>query len=113
MSIEQTDTIDAMFLSEDGTYVVLVAVDPLDWHEEVEAHIALLRDKLNYYLDYVVSGRLAREHPQLCDVPVAIWVMHHHAVIPRAENLYFQAKEVLGRQGIALVCERFVPEEDI
>jgi hypothetical protein len=61
MSIEDTQVIDIISMSKDGSSVTLTATDHLDWGGK--EHLMMIQDKLNSYLSFVESGEIFESYP--------------------------------------------------
>lgn len=63
MSIEDVRKIDAVGVSKrDRTVLLFMLSDHLDWEDET-AHLFLLQDKLNAYLDYIEAEEYSNLYP--------------------------------------------------
>ena len=104
MSVRETDTIDYIYLEEQGEAPVLVVSDPLGWTPpEEEPHIELLREKFNTQITFVNSGQLIQVWPEFRDGKV-VWVevAARCALSKRAEAFYQQAGGVMANANMKL-----------
>ena len=104
MSVQETDTIDYMYLEERGDAPVLVVSDPLGWSPAEETpHIELLTEKLNTQIAFVNSGQIVQVWPEFRDGEI-VWVevAAHCALSPRAEQFYHHAGGVLAEANMKL-----------
>jgi hypothetical protein len=62
MSLEKTDTVDAVGFETGTNSVVLTIADSWDWSDE-RAHLLALQAKLNCYLDFIEDGQLDECYP--------------------------------------------------
>ena len=72
MSVEHTDRIDAISETPDSK-IQLTISDHLDWSDE-DAHTSLLQDKIEAYLEFIETGQLAENYPDVLDKKIVISV---------------------------------------
>jgi hypothetical protein len=104
MSVQESDTIDYIYVEEDSEDPVLVVSDPLGWTPpEEEPHLGLLADKLSTQQVFVNSGQIAKVWPSFRDGKL-VWVevAGRCSLSARAEDFYRQAGEVLAESNIGL-----------
>ncbi|MGK3131398.1 DUF6572 domain-containing protein [Pantoea sp. C8B4] len=64
MSIEEKDKVDFINTSsEDNDLVLLGITDHLPWKKNVTEHLLLLQDKINNYINFVLSGQMIESFP--------------------------------------------------
>ncbi|MGX9362745.1 DUF6572 domain-containing protein [Pantoea ananatis] len=67
MSIEEINKIDFINTSnEDDELVLLGITDHLSWGDDVNEHLLLLQDKVNAYLNFILSGQMIELFPAAC-----------------------------------------------
>ncbi|MGG6195212.1 DUF6572 domain-containing protein [Pantoea allii] len=67
MSIEEINKIDFINTSnEDDELVLLGITDHLLWGGDVNEHLLLLQDKVNAYLNFILSGQMIELFPAAC-----------------------------------------------
>lgn len=73
MSIEEKDKVDFINTSnEDNELVLLGITDHLPWKININEHLLLLQDKINNYINFILSGQMiesfpaAREKNKIC-----------------------------------------------
>lgn len=104
MSVQETDTVDYIYLDERKDTPVLVVSDPLGWTPPEEApHLDLLTDKLNTQIAFVNTGQIVQVWPDFRDGAV-VWVevAGRCALSPRAEAFYQRAGSVMDRANMRL-----------
>jgi len=57
MSLEKTDTVDAVGVENDSLQAVLTIADSWDWTEE-QKHLSALQAKLNAYFGFIECGQI-------------------------------------------------------
>ena len=101
MSVEDTDKIDIITTSEDGS-VTLFITDHLPWGDG--EHLLALQAKLNRYLEFVESGQHL-EHDVAPDAPVRIKVVAKFPPDQEGEQFWVKAGEITAPMGLALTYE--------
>jgi hypothetical protein len=86
MSIEDTQTVDAIGTESDGT-IVLTISDHLEWNDE---HLYLLQEKINSYLSFVESGEIYEVYAAAKDGEIKINVVCKYQ--PTTEGTSFLSK---------------------
>ena len=86
MSIEDTQTVDAIGTESDGT-VVLTISDHLEWNDE---HFYLLQEKINSYLSFVESGEIYETYATAKDSDIKINLVCKYQ--PTTEGASFLSK---------------------
>ena len=104
MSVQETDTVDYVYLEEDRAAPVLVVTDPLGWGPaEAGLHIALLTGKLETQMAFVRSGRIVELWPEFREGKrVWVEVAARCALSPMAEEFYSHARDVMAETNIGL-----------
>lgn len=64
MSIEQSNVVDFINISNDQNIAYASISDHLDWTENEEKHLILLQNKINNYLAFFESGEIERRFPE-------------------------------------------------
>ncbi len=103
MSLKNPNQLDAAALSEDGELILLLADDAL-WDAE-EPHLALLQEKLNYYLFFIESGQSRKIYPDAEIASARIEIHFSEQPTPFAEFYLEDVKKLLAEQNIALEWE--------
>ena len=101
MSIEQTNVVDFIGVDRTSGEVVLTLTDAIDWDDQ-EAHLRLLKAKLESYLAFVEAGEILESYPDARGRPVRIDVIFRVQPIPAAIQLLDRAKEVGGDIGVSV-----------
>lgn len=52
MSVVDNNTVDGVALTDDGTGIILLITDHLDWNSEYQ-HLLMLQEKINAYISFV------------------------------------------------------------
>ena len=71
MSVRETDKIDAFAVDKKAQRVFLSIIDPLAWDSN-DVHLFALQEKINTYLYFIESGKLAECLPESKDCDIAI-----------------------------------------
>jgi hypothetical protein len=96
-------TINHIFASSDGQEYVLVLVVSHRWHEPTT--IAGLQDRIELAYEYIVSGELARAHPDSASAKKRIAIEYIHNADKAAKAFFQEAAALLAEQGIAFQAE--------
>jgi uncharacterized protein YtpQ (UPF0354 family) len=75
MTVEKADVIDIVVHNPRSNEVLLVMVEGRDWGR-VPGAVAQLHTKFRLYAEYLLSGALARQYPDLERIPVTIRLDH-------------------------------------
>ena len=105
MSVEDTRKIDAVAMDKNPTDVTLLISDHLDWVEDEGAHLLLLQNKLNAYLEFIESGELVQKVPRSAGLPVIILVDAKFPLSPAAQKFFDLAKGAVKEVGVSLDFE--------
>jgi hypothetical protein len=88
------------FDSASGEYVLIIsAMD--DWDDSEEEQ-ALLLQKINNYLNFVIDGGLSEHFPQSKGKPTRIQIDSAAALSPNAARIVTQAQALLLQHGVRL-----------
>jgi hypothetical protein len=87
MSVNQTDTIDIIGTTPGGK-VALTISDHHFWDEPL--HLQLLQDKINAYLQFIESGQILDDYP---DLPVS--TEQRFAAMVAEEQVLNDSKSIL------------------
>ena len=98
MTVEQTDAIDFISLSPDGSRVVLTISDHLDW-EDGEKHASALQTKIYRYLDFVDHGELLVTYPKAVDKQVVIAIRGREPLTAYGERFLENVRKIAGDEG--------------
>lgn len=101
MSLDNTDSIDALGTDISDGQTVLTIVDGWDWHDE-RAHLVALQCKLNTYFAFVESDQIAEVEPARRDKGVRVEVIFRHAPSDSAVALLKTAEFVARPLGIGV-----------
>jgi hypothetical protein len=100
--ISELNKIDFLTKPHHENRIIMVVTDHLDWTEHEGEHLLMLQQKLNNYLYYIESGRLAVDYPQYKDMPVSIQVAGKFPLSQEAEKFYSLAKARAAELGFSL-----------
>lgn len=106
MSVEQPRVIDVVSIETKSGHVLLTVSDHLEWGD-VNAHMRILQDKLNYYLAFVQSGEILQSYPRAAGRPVMIEVIFKHPPLPEATKLLQRTKQIIESAGFGFRWEHF------
>jgi hypothetical protein len=104
MSVQETDTIDYIYLEERSEAPVLVVSDPLGWGPAEEApHIELLTEKLNTQIAFVNTGQIVQVWPEFRDGRI-VWVevAARCSLSQRGQAFYQHAGSVMAEANMKL-----------
>lgn len=105
MTISDTQTVDLVSIEKGSGAVVLTVSDHLDW-ETPEAHMQLLEDKLNTYLQFVESGQIGEVQADAASRKKIIRVVGKYGLTSEAVAFFHAASEQLRGTGIELTFVR-------
>lgn len=71
LNIEKTDVIDALAASDDGSALIMVILDGMDWHDE-HRHLILLQEKINNYIAYIESKQYTERYPSVTAIEINV-----------------------------------------
>ncbi|PXV73503.1 DUF6572 domain-containing protein [Pantoea sp. PNA 03-3] len=67
MSIEEVNKVDFINASDEDDELVLLGItDHLSWEDDINGHLLLLQDKVNAYLNFILSDQMRELSPALC-----------------------------------------------
>ena len=101
MSIEDTQTVDAIGTEPDGT-VVLTISDHLEWNDK---HLQLLQEKLNCYLAFVESGEINETYPAAKDSDIKINVICKYEPTTDGKSFLSKCEEIITQAGFGFGYE--------
>ncbi len=107
MSIEQTDVIDFIGVSESDNEVVLTISDHLEWGSDTQNHLLLLQEKINSYLSFIEGGQLLESYPDSEGKKPIISIVGQYPLNSEAESFINQVKPIVHDAGMALRFEVF------
>jgi hypothetical protein len=99
MAVNETTIIDVISIDKDRG-IILTISDHLAW-ADCETHLAMLKEKINTYCQYVESGQLYDEYPNFRDrLPTIYLVLFHD---PPADGVEFllAVRELLEKEGLS------------
>ena len=102
MAVDEPNKIDFTVISKDRTYVMLIVVDHLDWHENEGEHLLMLQDKLNTYLEFIEGGELVQNMPHAAGLPVIISIYGKYPLSSEAARFVELAKGTVAGAGFSL-----------
>jgi hypothetical protein len=100
--ISELNKIDFLTKPHDEARISLIVTDHLAWTENEGEHLLMLQQKLNNYLYYIESGRLAVDYPQYKDMPVTIEVIGKFPLSEEAAKFYSLATARTAELGFSL-----------
>lgn len=100
MALHDTSTIDALGVEDSGT-LVLSLMDEVDW-QDPQAHWHHLTDKLNSYLNFLVSGEVLEHHPDAVSGRVRVDVIFKYPPPDEVTVALGYSQKLVGMQGYAL-----------
>lgn len=101
MSILESNKIDIVASRPDSNVVMLMITDTLEWGN-LEMHARLLKEKINFYLDFLDSGELRRlKKPRIPEKPeIRISLATREKPTPKAEEFLVEVRSFLLGVGI-------------
>jgi len=109
MSLEQTNTVDAIGIEKGTENVILTITDSLDWSSEHD-HLLLLQEKLNAYLCFVESGEIKETYPQAHGRSVVIQVITQYPIPETVLPFFQRAMTAVEQAGIGFKFSQWVAE---
>jgi hypothetical protein len=97
MSIDQTDTIDAISTSAEGK-IILTISDHYPWSDDW--HLQLLQNKINAYLQFIESGQIFDNYPNAARRDLIIETVIKFEPTVSATLFLEKAKKVITKAGI-------------
>lgn len=110
MTITDSTSVDVMGLNDRGE-VVMIIWDPLDWSscdadlESAAFHADLLKKKVEFYIAFFESGKLADELPAAEGRNVVIKVAAKHPMTARAQENFGELQNIITARGVSLRFE--------
>lgn len=116
MSIVETNKVDIVAIRPNSQVVKLVIADHLSW-DNLNNHCRLIQDKINTYLEFIVSGQLdCQKYPSVPENP-KIYISIAMKQEPTDGALVFlrRVEEFLCREGIKfeIECRESDSEQDL
>lgn len=103
MSLEESNKLDGVALSEDGALVMLL-IDSLDWEDEYE-HLYALQNKINCYIHYCENGQY-KTFTRGKEPTYAIIEIHFlYEPVETAIQFLNRVQEQIGELGIKITCQ--------
>jgi hypothetical protein len=102
MSLEQTNTVDAIGTADDR--VLLTIIDSLNWDNET-LHLTLLQEKLNAYLRFIESGEIDKVYPSAVGRARVISVIARYEPTTSGFEFLKNAQASIGRAGFEFMFE--------
>ena len=99
MSVEDTETLDAIGLEEATGTVTLTIADHLTW-DDTAGHLELLARKLEAYVQFVESGQLVALEPRAVGRKVLVQVYAHHPLPQTGAEFFAEAEATLSLNSI-------------
>ena len=105
MTIGEPNRIDIVGEHPDGTRVLLVIVDELDW-SDVDAHERALQAKVNAYLEFIESGQLVETAPSAGHgAKIEIRLVLRHQPNARGQDFLERVGKFLEQEGYGFSSE--------
>ena len=96
---DNLNKVDLVALKGDDPVVRLVALDDLDWINEL-CHLTALQEKLNTYLAFVESGQLSKQFPESIGKRVRIELIFQHSPYSANQHTFLaKANQVITDAG--------------
>lgn len=93
MSLENSNTVDALGIEKETGSAVLTIADAWDWEDE-RKHLIALQAKLNAYLNFIESGQLVESLPSSESLVVVIDVLFKYPIAKSGIDLLNRAAAV-------------------
>ncbi len=107
MTIEDKGVIDFIGVDKESGLIGLLISDHLQWNADKNA---LLKDKINAYLDYIESGELESTYPDVAGRGVYIELVHHHEPNENGKRVLSMVKEICEQCGVTFSWSQWVKE---
>ena len=100
MSVTDRNVID--FAHVDDDKITLCISDHIPWKDDlVRAHLEVLQDKINDYLDFITSGQIYEQYGNENKIP-NIKIIFCYEITGEVENYLNQVKNILHQDGCEL-----------
>jgi hypothetical protein len=103
MSIDNTQIVDLIGTSRDGTEVTLTISDHLEWGDN--SHLLLLQEKLNTYVRFIESGEIHTTYPTARDKALRINVVCKYPPDDKGQWFLSKARKMVTDVGLDLTYE--------
>jgi hypothetical protein len=107
MTIEDKSVIDFIGTDKESGLVGLLISDHLEWSLDKRN---LLKDKVNAYLDFIESGALDENYPDVKGRGVYIELVHHYEPNDHGKQLLTKIKEISAQCGVTFTWSQWVKE---
>jgi hypothetical protein len=109
MPLENPGVVDFIGTDKATGAVVLTVADAWDWSDE-PAHLELLKDKLNTYLEFIESGQLEEEYPDAAGRARRVDIVAKHPLPSDAAAFLANAAQTMREgYGVTLIHRVLAP----
>lgn len=102
MTVEQTNSIDAIGVKAMTGDLCLTISDHLEWGGDENEHFLLLQQKLNTYLRFIESGEMVQVYPDSKGRSVVIDVVCKYAPSNSATGFFLKLVDAIDGAGVKL-----------
>lgn len=113
MSVEQLDKVDFISFDKKSGDVWLTISDHLAWDKGEDEHLLVLQEKINGYLQFILSGDLLKEVPTARGHQVVINVHGKFPLSSKAEHFYRKAADFVEKAGYKLQFVLYTPDMEM
>ncbi|MDD3744247.1 MAG: hypothetical protein PHX54_11540 [Lentimicrobiaceae bacterium] len=90
MSVENIHVIDTISVDTENR-IVLTISDHLKWNNK---HLVLLQNKINSYIDFIESGQIYEQYPDIKEEQIVISVATKYAPNKEAESFFKEVSKI-------------------
>lgn len=96
MSLDHTDSVDAIGVERGSGHVILTIADSWDWSDETN-HLLALQKKLNAYFAFIESGEICTAYPKAAGEQLVIEVIFRYPVSAAVQQFLSKAAIVAAK----------------
>ena len=111
MSIIETNIIDGIVYNKKLGLFYLIVADHMAWDED--QHLALLKNKLEVYINYIESGQFIKENPKALNKKPIILVLAKYSFDSSALAFLEQVKNMMKQMNIELEYRMWTEEDEL
>lgn len=105
MSLESTDSVDAIGIDRETGYIVLTIADAWEW-SDITAHLQALQAKLNAYFEFIESGQIWESYPSAKQRQLVIDIVMRFPP-PSAANQFLSKATVVAKELNVILRHRY------
>ncbi|RSD27812.1 DUF6572 domain-containing protein [Mesobacillus subterraneus] len=101
MGLEDSNSIDAIGVHREQNCVTLALIDSEGWENEKQ-HLIMLQEKLNSYLNFILSGEIYSSYPDAKGKNVEINIYFKYDFPEKCKIFLGNVEELMTTEGITL-----------